>query len=102
MRDEACADVLKRLACVRGHIEAIGRMIERGEDDLAVAHQLLAVQRALDKVQVRILRARCPQISERLEHSSNRPQVEHDLREIFGTRQTRSSPGEILAIDENS
>jgi DNA-binding FrmR family transcriptional regulator len=49
--------VLKRLACVRGHVEAIAQMVERGADDLAVAHQLRAVRGAMVQIQVRLLRA---------------------------------------------
>jgi DNA-binding FrmR family transcriptional regulator len=57
MSDTAQADVLKRLACVRGHVEAIAQMVERGADDLAVAHQLRAVRGAMVQIQVRLLRA---------------------------------------------
>jgi DNA-binding FrmR family transcriptional regulator len=56
MSDTACADVLKRLACVGGHLDAIAQMVERGEDDLAVAHQIQAVRGALVQIQVRLLR----------------------------------------------
>ena len=57
MSDAAQADAQKRLACVRGHVEAIAQMVERGDDDLAVAHQLRAVRGAMVQVQVRLLRA---------------------------------------------
>ena len=57
MCDEARIDLSRRLACVRGHLEATARMIERGEDDLVVAHQLRAVRGALVQIQVRLLRS---------------------------------------------
>ena len=57
MRDDVCADVLKRLACVRGHLEATAQMIERSEEALAVVHQVRAIQGALTQIQVRLLRA---------------------------------------------
>jgi DNA-binding FrmR family transcriptional regulator len=57
MRDDVSADVLKRLACVQGHLEATAQMVAGGEDDLAVAHQVHAIRCALIQIQVRLLRA---------------------------------------------
>jgi len=83
MPDAAHADALKRLACVRGHVEAIAQMVERGDDDLAVAHQLRAVRGALVKIQVHLLRAQ-------IDRWANQPIVPHaiecDLNEIVKTR----------------
>jgi DNA-binding FrmR family transcriptional regulator len=61
MRDNVCADVLKRLACVRGHLEATAQMVERGEEALTVVHQVRAIQGALTQIQVRLLRAQLDQ-----------------------------------------
>jgi len=61
MRDDVCADLHGRLRCVRGHLSAIARMLERGDDDLKVVHQLWAVQGALTQIQVRLLRAQLDQ-----------------------------------------
>jgi DNA-binding FrmR family transcriptional regulator len=57
MRDEGRDDLDRRLRCVHGHLIAIARMLDRGEDDLKVAHQIQAVQGALTQIQVRLLRA---------------------------------------------
>ena len=83
MSDAARTDMLKRLACVRGHLEATVQMVERGADDLAVAHQLRAVRGALVQIQVRLLRAQidrwaCLPIDPRT--------IECDLSEIMKTR----------------
>ena len=83
MSDASHADVLKRLACVRGHLDAIAQMVERGDDDLAVAHQLRAVRGALVQIQVRLLRAQ-------IDRWANQPidprAIECDLSEIVKTR----------------
>ena len=76
MHDEVRADLNRRLMCVRGHLEATARMIERGEDDLAVAHQVQAVRGALTQIQVRLLR-------EWLQRPGNVQELERDLSEIL-------------------
>ena len=57
MSDVTDADVLNRLACVRGHLKATIQMVEHGDQDLAIVHQLHAVRGALLKIQVEVLRA---------------------------------------------
>jgi DNA-binding FrmR family transcriptional regulator len=57
MRDDVSADVLKRLACVRGHLAATAQMVERGDEAFAVIHQVHAIRCALIQIQVRLLRA---------------------------------------------
>jgi DNA-binding FrmR family transcriptional regulator len=83
MSDAARTDVLKRLACVRGHLEATAQMVERGDNDRAIAHQLRAVRGALVQIQVRLLRAQ-------IDRWANQPidprAIECDLSEILKTR----------------
>lgn len=83
MSDEIHADLNRRLACVRGHLAATIRMIELGEDDLAVVHQLLAVRGALNQIQVRLLRA---QADIWLRESDGLQRIECDLTEILKCR----------------
>ena len=66
MSDATRAAVLTRLACVRGHLKATIQMVEHGDQDLAIAHQLHAVRGALLKIQVEVLRAQ-------LDHWANGP-----------------------------
>ena len=83
MSDTAHEDVLKRLACVRGHVEAIAQMVECGDDDLAVAHQLRAVRGAMVQVQVRLLRA---QIDRWANQAMASRSIASDLNEIVKIR----------------
>ncbi len=82
MPDAIRTDVLKRLACVCGHLEAIMHMVERGDDDLAVAHQLRAVRGALVQIQVRLLRA---QVDQWANQPIDPRVIEYDLSEIVKT-----------------
>ena len=86
MSDAVHADALKRLACVRGHVEAIAQMVERGDDDLAVAHQLRAVRGALVQIQVRLLRAGFDRWSDQ---PIARRALECDLAAIVKTRKRK-------------
>ncbi len=80
MPDEARDDLNQRLKCVHGHLQATAQMIECGEDDLAVVHQLHAVQGALAQIQVRLLRV---WLNERLQPPDNVRQIKRALSEIL-------------------
>jgi DNA-binding FrmR family transcriptional regulator len=86
MRDDTCTDILKRLACTRGHLEAIVHMVERGEDDLAVAHQIQAVGGAITQIQVRLLRAWLSECNEQLPQPATHARMERDLKAILKIR----------------
>jgi DNA-binding FrmR family transcriptional regulator len=88
MSDAVCTDALKRLACVRGHVEAIAQMVERGDDDLAIAHQLRAVRGALIQIQVRLLRA---QLDRWADQPIEPAVIENALIEIMKTRRQHES-----------
>ena len=83
MSDATRVDVLNRLACVRGHLNATTQMVERGDHDLAVTHQLRAVRGALVQIQIRLLRA---QRDQWVNHPGNLRTIERDLEEIVKTR----------------
>lgn len=83
MRDEARDDLSRRLRCARGHVQATTQMIEHGADDLAVVHQLHAVQGALAQIQVRLLRL---WLSEWPQPPDNIGQLERDLNKILKRR----------------
>ena len=72
MSDTACAEVLNRPACVRGHLKATIHMVEHGDQDLAIVHQLHAVRGALLKIQVEVLRAQ-------FDYWANRPTEQRAL-----------------------
>lgn len=88
MSDATRVDMLNRLACVRGHLNAAAQMVERGDDDLAVAHQLRAVRGALVQIQVRLLRA---QIDRWTDQAIEPDVIETALIEILKTRRLHES-----------
>jgi DNA-binding FrmR family transcriptional regulator len=83
MRDETRVDLDRRLACVRGHLQATLRMIERGEGDLAVVHQLQAVRGALTQIQIRLLRVWLSECSDRMQQPDTVRQIKRELSAIL-------------------
>ena len=55
MRSEEQAEIIRRLRTTRGHLEAVIRMVERGESCEEVLHQLGAVQAALRSAGTRLI-----------------------------------------------
>jgi DNA-binding FrmR family transcriptional regulator len=55
MADEMTTNILNRLKSVEGHVRGIERMLENGEYCVDIVNQILAVQRALEKVNALIL-----------------------------------------------
>ena len=53
--DETSQELIKRLKSIEGHVRGIQRMIENGEYCIDVVTQILAVQRALHKVNSLVL-----------------------------------------------
>ena len=50
MADEVATNILNRLKSIEGHVRGIERMLENGEYCVDIVNQILAVQRALQKV----------------------------------------------------
>jgi DNA-binding FrmR family transcriptional regulator len=50
MSDEVTTDIINRLKSIEGHVRGIERMVEDGEYCVDIVNQVLAVQRALQKV----------------------------------------------------
>jgi DNA-binding FrmR family transcriptional regulator len=55
MNDETTTDILNRLKSIEGHVRGIQRMVEKGDYCVDVVNQILAVQRALQKVNAMVL-----------------------------------------------
>ncbi len=55
MTDETTADILNRLKSIEGHVRGIERMVEESASCIDVASQIMAVQRALQKVNSLVL-----------------------------------------------
>jgi DNA-binding FrmR family transcriptional regulator len=50
MNNEATTDILNRLKSIEGHVRGVERMVENDEYCIDIVNQILAVQRALQKV----------------------------------------------------
>jgi DNA-binding FrmR family transcriptional regulator len=50
MTDEVTTDIINRLKSIEGHVRGIERMVEDGEYCVDIVNQVMAVQRALQKV----------------------------------------------------
>lgn len=48
-------DILKRLARARGHLTSVVTMVENGRDALAIAQQMQAVIKALEKTKQELI-----------------------------------------------
>ncbi len=55
MADETTADILNRLKSIEGHVRGIERMVEENAYCIDVTDQIMAVQRALQKVNSLVL-----------------------------------------------
>jgi DNA-binding FrmR family transcriptional regulator len=55
MTDEVTTDILNRLKSIEGHVRGIERMVENGAYCIDIVNQILAVQRALQKVNGMVL-----------------------------------------------
>lgn len=55
MSDEETIEILNRLKSIEGHVRGIQRMVESGEYCIDIVHQIIAVQRALQKVNGMVL-----------------------------------------------
>ncbi len=78
--------ILNRLKTVEGHTRGLQRMVEDEQYCVDIVHQVLAVQRALDKVNALILEnhlATCVTTAIRGEQPSERERVIHELVGLF-------------------
>ena len=55
MNDETTTDILNRLKSIEGHVRGIQRMVENGNYCIDIVNQILAVQRAMQKVNGMVL-----------------------------------------------
>ena len=55
MGDETTTKILNRLKTVAGHVRGIEKMVENGEYCVDIVNQILAVQRALHRVNAMVL-----------------------------------------------
>ena len=55
MDEETTGDILNRLKSIEGHVRGIERMVQNGDYCMDIVNQILAVQRALQRVNSMVL-----------------------------------------------
>lgn len=86
MPDDESTRIVKRLKSVEGHIRGIARMVENGEYCIDIVGQILAVQRALQKVNGMVLDEHlhtCVTTAIRSEEPDERERVIDEILEVF-------------------
>lgn len=84
--DETSREIVERLKNIEGHIRGIQRMVENGEYCIAVVNQVLAVQRALHKVNRLVLDRHlhtCARMAMDSQDAAEREKVIAEIMEVF-------------------
>lgn len=55
MQADVKKDVLQRLKTVQGHVAGLSRMVEEEQYCIDIINQIIAVQRSLDKIAMKVL-----------------------------------------------
>jgi len=84
--DETTINIVNRLKSVEGHVRGIERMVENGEYCIDIVNQVLAVQRALQKVNSLVLNRHlhtCVTTALRSDDPDERERVINEIMSIF-------------------
>jgi len=88
MAEEYKDDIIKRLKSIEGHVRGVQRMVEEDAYCINIINQVLAVQRALEKVNSMILERHlqtCVTTAIRGEDLSERERVISEILSVFKT-----------------
>ncbi|MBN1135331.1 MAG: metal-sensitive transcriptional regulator [Anaerolineae bacterium] len=88
MTEEHKREILNRLKSVEGHVRGIERMVDEDAYCIEVINQILAVQRALDKVNSMILERHlqtCVTTAIRGDDAAERERVIAEIMDVFET-----------------
>ena len=86
MADETTTDLLNRLKSIEGHVRGIERMVEENAYCIDVASQIMAVQRALQKVNSLVLDRHlhtCVTTAIRSDDAEARERVIGEIMDVF-------------------
>lgn len=95
MEDETTREILNRLKSVEGHVRGIHRMVEDGAYCIDIVSQILAVQRALQKVSTIVLDRHlrtCVTTAIRSDDAEERERVIHEILGVFEATGKLGSP----------
>jgi len=88
MTEDRNREILNRLKSVEGHVRGIERMVDEDAYCIEVINQILAVQRALDKVNSMILERHlqtCVTTAIRGDDAAERERVIAEIMDVFET-----------------
>jgi len=88
MTDETTTQILNRLKSIEGHVRGIERMVENGDYCIDIVNQVLAVQRALEKVNAIVLDRHlhtCVTTAIRGDNPDERERVIGEILSVFET-----------------
>jgi len=77
------AQAAARLRSIEGHVRGVVRMVEEGAYCIDIIKQTLAVRRALDKVNARLLEDHLETCASAAIRSENRTERERTIRELL-------------------
>jgi DNA-binding FrmR family transcriptional regulator len=86
MADETTHDILRRLKSIEGHVRGIQRMVENEDYCIDIVNQVLAVQRALQKVNHLVLDRHlhtCVTTAMRSQDGAERERVITEIMSVF-------------------
>ncbi len=86
MSDEMTSDILNRLKSIAGHVRGIQRMVEDEQYCIDIVNQILAVQRALQKVNGLVLERHlhtCVTTAIRSDDPEERERVIGEIMDVF-------------------
>jgi DNA-binding FrmR family transcriptional regulator len=86
MAETQTNDILNRLKSIEGHVRGIEKMVENGDYCIDIVNQILAVQRALKKVNGLVLDRHlhtCVTTAIRGENAGERERVIGEIMDVF-------------------
>jgi DNA-binding FrmR family transcriptional regulator len=86
MTDETTTDIVNRLKSIEGHMRGIQRMVENGDYCIDIVNQLLAVQRAMQRVNSLVLERHlhtCVTTAIRGDDPAERERVIGEIMDVF-------------------
>ena len=86
MTDELTTNIVNRLRSIEGHVRGIGRMVEDDAYCIDIVNQILAVERALQKVNGLVLERHlhtCVTTAIRGEDPDERERVIEEILDVF-------------------
>lgn len=75
-------DILRRLRSIKGHVRGVTRMLENDEDLPAVLRQIVALQGALEKIRLILLRGHLANCISLMLNGDDRVELERAFAEL--------------------